>query len=176
MRLNVGCGEFMAPGWWNVDVVLRENHYNIKPDQVIDVREPLPENIEMLTMVYMGHFLEHIQPDQINPMLNNVKSRMLPGAMICIVGPDVNRASEMYWAGRIDEDLWRHTQAGAGAKDWEGDFHYWDCNERDVATFLMEAGFADVRILDIVTNRELTAWPVVARDAWQCAVIGEVGS
>jgi hypothetical protein len=172
MRLNVGCGEFKAKGWWNVDMVEIGEGYNITPDQIVDVSLPLPENIDALTMVYMGHFLEHIHPAHIQIVFDRIKERMLKGARICVVGPDVRRAKVMYDNGQIDKAQYDNCRAGAGAAHWPGDYHYWDCYEEGVVLKLTWAGFRNITPVPM-NSRALDDWPVTARTDWQCAVIGE---
>lgn len=173
MRLNVGCGEFMADGWWNIDMIEIDDGYNIHPDQIVDVSKPLPENIENLTMVYMGHFLEHIRSADHDLVFHNVKKKMLKGARICVVGPDVDKAKILFEAGKIDEALYKNCQEGAGAAHWDGDYHHWSCTEERVIRQLRWSGFNSVRPVSIYSS-ELNDWPVTARTDWQCAVLAEV--
>lgn len=167
-KLNVGCGEFRAKGWLNVDVVASKTH-RIKPDLVVDVFD-LPPDITSLDSVYCGHFLEHLRPNRIVPCLVHLRSRMRPGAEIAVVGPDVNRATNMYREGKLDEQTWRACHATLGDSEWEGCNHYWDCSEGEVIDYLKEAGFMGVRPVDI-GSPELNPYPVVARVRWQCAVL-----
>lgn len=171
MMINVGCGSFRAPmPWVNID---HTDLGDIRPDILADARE-LPPEIHGVTAAYLGHFLEHIPEDEVVHVLQCIRERMIPEARILVVGPDVKKARAMYEAGKLDATTLQH--AGKSPPDWKpewpGDVHHWDCDEKKVFYFLMEAGFSTAAIIDISQpNRFMNAFPVVARDAWQCAVV-----
>lgn len=170
MKLNVGCGEYRAHGWLNIDVVRRED-LRIVPDLVVDVFD-LPPEIKDLEAVYCGHFLEHLQPERVVDCLKHLRSRMAPGAEIAIVGPDIHKATAMYRQGTLDMGTWQacHKSKPTDEEGWVGANHYWDCHEQAVAEFLTEAGFTSVMPIPIISAR-LNSFPVVARVVWQCAVL-----
>jgi len=168
MKLNVGCGEFYADGWYNVDIIDSDRH-NIHPDQVVDILK-MPEDINYLDAVYCGHFLEHIGFNKVVPFLTNLKTRMLPSAPIVVVGPDVRRADAMHANGRLDKATRDACHKTPHDGDWYGSTHFWDCDEDLVLASLTMAGFemaAPVHIHSVRLNR----YPVVARDPWQFAAM-----
>lgn len=167
MRLNVGCGEFRAEYWINLDMVETDN---IKPDLVVDLYA-LPEDITGLTAVYCGHVMEHVPTDRIVAVLSDLRSRMIPGAGIACVGPDIDRATDMYNAGQLDKETFDMCHANVGDKQWFGDYHYWACRESELASYMIEAGFSEVHAVSMASH-ELDLYPVVSRVTWQCAVIG----
>lgn len=151
MRLNLGCGEFPAEGWVNVDC-----HAGLNPDVVADLASlPFPDN--SAEMVYAGHVFEHVDPDRLPAVLAEVR-RVLAGPLM-VVGPDLTRA-EQGWPEVVDE-----IKAGAGR--WPGDAHLWDCREDIMLGYLQDAGFtADPLPIAAVDGD----WPVVSRVAWQFAI------
>lgn len=165
--LNVGCGEFRAEGWLNIDMVETES---IRPDRVVDLYD-LPDDITDLSAVYCGHVLEHIPPDRIEDVLSTLSFRMRSWAPIVVVGPDIDRATHLYRAGLLDQATFDMCHADVGDKQWFGDYHYWECREADVVRHLEFAGFQRVRALPL-DSVELDPYPVVSRAPWQCAAIG----
>jgi len=170
MRLNVGCGEFYAPGWINVDVV-DSDKYNIHPDLVVDVMA-LPDHIRDLDAVYCGHFLEHITEDQVTEFLIRIQRRMKPGAPFVAVGPDTKRATQMYQQGRLDKETMLRCHKSTEPAGWVGAGHMWDCHEYAVAKHMITAGLQEVEPIPIRSKR-LNPYPVVARQLWQFAVIAK---
>lgn len=168
VKLNVGCGEFLADGWLNIDMVETES---IRPNRVVDLYD-LPDDITNLAAVYCGHVLEHIPPDRLGAMLSDLRARMMPGAPIACVGPDLDRAARLYGQGQLDKATFDMCHADVGDKQWFGDYHYWECREGAVVDALIGAGFREVRAVAL-GSRELDLFPVVSRAPWQCAVLAE---
>lgn len=168
MRINVGCGEFKAPyPWVNID-----HHEPYKADITADVFN-LPDTVHDVEMAYLGHFLEHIPEARVEEALRAIKERMVTGGNICIVGPDVDRAAKMYKDGLISKPELMATMKSPDDRtpEWAGDTHYWNCTEARVIDFLDAADFTGVTPVPIA-SMALNPYPVTARSAWQCAVIG----
>lgn len=179
MKLNLGCGEFYADGWLNVDLV---DQPPIRPDLVI---LPGLAGITMLAdhgpfeRIYLGHVLEHLPWHEVVPTLDRLTKMATPDARLAVVGPDVYRCIELVAAGRRTES-WlrsvledhRHFQpeenVGPGAR------HFWNCYEERV----IEALAACPRISDIEPVRDLSTlrpdWPLVAADNGQMAVTATI--
>lgn len=151
MRLNLGCGEFPAAGWVNVDC-----HAGLKPDVVADLAA-LPFPNDAAEMIYAGHVFEHVARDRLPDVLAEI-ARVLDGPLM-VVGPDLTRA-EQDWPEMVDE-----IKAGAGR--WPGDAHLWDSREDIMLELLRDAGFtADPLPVASVTGE----WPVTSRIGWQFAI------
>lgn len=161
MRLNLGCGEFYADGWVNVD--FQSPH---RKDVEVDIRQELPFETKSIAGAYLGHVLEHLTLDEALVVLCRLRPLMISHAEVMVVGPDVQIAREMLRAGEIDLDQYHLIREGGHR--WPGDDHLWLCDAEQVADLLKRAGFLSVESIDIanVSNR----WPVVSRIGWQCAV------
>lgn len=165
MRLNVGCGEFKAPGWVNMDT-----------NQALDPDIPgsllrLPREVQGVTAVYLGHVLEHIPYHYLIPALSALWLRCLDGAEVAVVGPDVLRAWELVISGLMTEE--DAIGATLGGRRWEGDAHRWPCEPRTLRRVLGQSGLR-VTQHDIKSDA-LNNFPVTSRAPWQCAFIGKVG-
>lgn len=161
MRLNVGAGLFPVEGWVNIDG-------NPKTAPVVDVRtdpkRPLPFRDESFDMVYCGHVLEHILWENLRPFLDDLWRVMKPGAGICIVGPDHERAR----AGGYSDDVVHACYGDPAWDDGTGEPHVWTCTESAVLEVLR--GTFTAMPIDI---RDLgPEWPAISRAWWQCAVLG----
>lgn len=152
MLLNIGCGEFKAKGWTNVDCWA-----GVNPDLLGDVGDlPLPDRCA--ERIYLGHVLEHLTLERLPGVLDEVR-RVAKGP-VCVVGPDVDRC-------RTPEE--RHG-AAVGGHRWPGDEHHWECSEVLMLSLLAAAGWS-MRAVPIA-NLQGSAWPVVSFAPWQFAAVG----
>lgn len=168
MKLNIGCGEFPDPAWINMDLWV-DVERGVIPNIVGSLLD-LPDEIQNVTHVYMGHVLEHIPVNDLRGALPRLWERCLDGAQVAAVGPDVKKAKLLHQRGRIDTQ----TYQGAihGACRWPGDEHHWACDEDNLTMYLKAFGL-DARKVDIKSKR-LDPFPVTSRAEWQCAAIGTV--
>lgn len=171
--LNVGCGPFYAPGWCNLDVT-RNPDGGILPDILLERYDQLPFTDGAAGAVYLGHVLEHVPWVGVIPYLIEVHRVLAPGAPVCVVGPDVKRATRMWAAGELEwewlEAVWENDLSFQEAGVWEGARHQWNADGQRVARVLEAAGFVEVEEVEL-TSARLDPFPVVSRIGWQCAVL-----
>jgi predicted SAM-dependent methyltransferase len=167
VKLNVGCGEFYADGWTNVDVA--ENDH-VKPDMICSLQS-LGDEVRDVGAVYLGHVLEHVDPVPVITSLRKLWESCVLGCRVAVVGPDVLRA----WNGVMDGTITYDDAVGAtlGARRWPGDEHRWVCYEEELVSLVRASGLTDARGVPIGSS-VLNDFPVVSRAGWQCAVIGSV--
>jgi hypothetical protein len=180
MWLNVGCGPHRAPRpWHNVDRVRREG--NTEPDEVVGDTLPYPDGT--VTRLYAGHILEHVPLPGVAALLADWIRVMHDSGHLAVVGPDVNRALELFRTGRLGRDeLWERMEHGTttsleawrrlyGATDIDPHArHHWNCIPERVIALLETAGFEKVREIPIASP-ELNDWPLVGRAEDQFAVL-----
>lgn len=160
-RLNLGCGEFYAEGWCNVDTFPGN-----RVDLVADITD-LPVQDGTTEKVYAGHVLEHLSaPYGVLAAVREVHRVLEPGGLFLAVGPDVKRARALLKNGVITEE----TEDGAlhGAYRWGTDVHLWPCHE-DRMLELIQVVFPDAHALPIQVLPPF--WPITSRAGWQCAVL-----
>ena len=165
MRVQFASGEHCFPSpWWNID-------YNTKADQKVDLLEPLPENLQEIQWAYIGHFLEHLTPDEGVDFLVRVRERMIPGGTIVIVGPDAVKGQRWYDQGRIPRFLLDAIKAhGEPIGNNRGNCHMWDCTGEAVVQQLLDAGFTDAEEFPLgELPRRFSKIPVISLDEWQFA-------
>lgn len=164
-HLNVGCGDFPAPPpWTNLDTT---SNGHVKPDIVGDLLD-LPPDLVGLTAVYLGHVLEHLPAEAVTGALIRLRRRMTWGGRVAVVGPDVPTAQALHGRGLLDTATLDGARYGAGR--WAQDVHLWECDGPKVVLMLEAAGWRHVHQIPI-GSRDLDAWPVTSRAAWQCAVL-----
>lgn len=154
MRLNLGCGEFPADGWTNVDA---------RPLPGVDVvatAMDLPFEDASAELVYAGHVLEHCTYlEQLPRALAEIRRVMAPDATLMVVGPDLDRAMSS-WKHEV-KDMWPTDPHGVDPAR-----HSWPPTAAMQQAALEHAGFMTVE-LAIADVPE--PWPVVSRIGWQFA-------
>jgi predicted SAM-dependent methyltransferase len=97
LRLHLGCGARLAPGWVNVDAFERPGL-----DLRWDLRDPLPCPDDVAEMVYSEHFLEHLEQDDAEAFLGEVARLLRPGGVLRLGVPDAGLYLRAYAEGRAD--------------------------------------------------------------------------
>lgn len=157
MRLNLGCGEYHAEGWVNVDAYT----------STVDVRarlEALPFLDGSATHVYCGHVLEHIAPIDLPAVLVEIRRVLAADGEFCVVGPDCDRIDPAK-----EPDLYAIAAKHVTTLDNPHGSHLWTCTEAKLLSYI-QAVFPGARAVLVAEVPE--TWPGVVRHAsWQCAVI-----
>lgn len=166
MRLNLGCGPFHPDGWVSIDC-----EEGMEPDVVADVLD-LPYAGNTATHVYLGHVLEHLPYSVASDVLAEAKRVLIPGGLLCVVGPDIRRAWAGFLAGAFDADTVTGVIEGNGCGGHETDVHLWTCEEPIVASLVADQ-FIAVQTPDIIALDPV--WPVASRAGWQFAVTARKG-
>lgn len=159
MRLNLGCGEYRAEGWVNVDAF-----GGARADVIADLAD-LPFEDGLATHVYAGHVLEHIAPVDIPAVLREMRRVLAADGQFCAVGPDCDRIDPAR-----DPDLYRMAAEGHDGIGLNPHApHLWSCTETRLLKYVRAVfpGAAAVLVAEVPEP-----WPVVTRtEAWQCAVL-----
>lgn len=156
LRLNIGCGEYRAPGWVNIDSWVVPG-----ADMVADIRK-LPFLDRVASHIYCGHVLEHIALDDMDRTLHELRRVLRSDGVLMVVGPCAAKARRGW-----PEEL-PNIEAGVNVLgDRPGAPHLWTPTEAKTATLLFAAGF-ELATHDIAQVPE--PWPVVSRIGWQFAL------
>jgi hypothetical protein len=86
LLLNIGCGPLTAPGWINMDAV-------IKADGVFycDVRDPIPLADGSVRHIHSEHFLPHLRQDEARRFFADCYRLLQPGGSLRFILPDVEK-------------------------------------------------------------------------------------
>lgn len=94
MRLNIGSGPDVRPGWWNCD---RDWYPGLDWQGDILDGVPLPDG--SADAVFAGHVLQMVAWVDLPRFLAEVRRLLAPGGVFRVVVPDISRAVEAWLAG-----------------------------------------------------------------------------
>lgn len=152
MRLHLGSGPVILPGWVNIDV---------RPypgvDRVLDVRDGLP--FENVSHIFAEHFIEHFELEDALRIVRECRRVLSDDGVLRLTTPNLDWVWATSYASRwaatsdttatIDIASWRHDEAAArdcvtlnrGFRAWGHKFLY---NAAMLTELLHRAGFAKV--------------------------------
>lgn len=107
LKLNLGCGQNIKPGWINVDL------YEPRADLALDLRERLPFPDNSAEIIYSEHVFEHFSlpaihdpmgwtlesgagPSEALQFLREARRVLTPGGVLSMGVPDAERAVRVY--------------------------------------------------------------------------------
>ena len=91
IRLHLGCGETIRPGWVNVDL------FEPGADLRLDLREPFPFADGIALIVHSEHLLEHLDyPREVEHVLRESFRVLVSGGRFSVGVPDAARAVQLY--------------------------------------------------------------------------------
>lgn len=163
MKVNVGCGEFPADGWLNIDCT------HPSADVRFDVTTGLPPVGGPIDRLYAGHVLEHLSLDDLPAILAawRCSPDVTPNTILAVVGPDCDAGDRLLAQGLLLPDT--HRDILTGGDRWPGDQHLWRSTEGDTARVLRAAGWSPTPATDWQLRDD--GWPVVALVGWQFALL-----
>jgi hypothetical protein len=83
LRLNVGCGRNIKPGWINIDMEGDAEFH-------LDVRRGLPFADASASIVYSEHFFEQLEFSDAQRFLRESLRVLRPGGLFSVVVPDAS--------------------------------------------------------------------------------------
>lgn len=133
LQLNVGSGQrpFAAP-FINIDI---NPHWS--PDLVADVSSlPYPDN--SCSLIVSHHQLEHVEISKADEMLREWHRLLCPGGSLLIFVPDLQRLTEAWMQGRINDYIFCVNLHGAWMGH-EADLHRWSYTYMSLVSKLHKA-------------------------------------
>ncbi|GAB3099859.1 class I SAM-dependent methyltransferase [Lysobacter terrae] len=108
LKLHIGCGPCLLPGWINLDV-----H---PAPLATNVLWGLPFAEGSVRLIFLSHLLEHLfYPNDVMPFLSELLRVLEPGGVVRIVVPDIAQCIEAYQ--RDDAAFFEHRIEHWGAGD-----------------------------------------------------------
>jgi hypothetical protein len=142
MRLNLGCGEDIRPGYLNVDLKKRDG-----VDLVANVLT-LSFPPQSFTDIFMGDIIEHLYLPQAGKLLRNCYEWLKPQGTLMIHGPNLPFLANKLADGGDYNDLvhfealkWLYGITPAGESDSPFMIHYWNYSKESLSHLLREVGF-----------------------------------
>lgn len=148
MRLHLGCGENILPGWVNIDLGINDPRVTVG-----DVRDLDAIAVDgAASQIYACHVLEHIPRADEVPVLSHWCSKLRPGGACFIAVPDFNflvaqyaralAAGEPWWTKTIIDPL---MGGFADGHDDEHNHHHSPFDYAYLEHLMAEAGFVGIR-------------------------------
>jgi predicted SAM-dependent methyltransferase len=164
LKLHIGCGKGILPGWVNIDV-----H---PAPLAMNVLRGLPFAAGSARYVFVSHLLEHLFfPRDVKPFLAELRRVVAPGGTVRIVVPDVEQCIEAYgtrnaafFASRRETWPWWPENptrledflaySGAGAEPaYLFESHKYGYDMETLQRILEEAGFTNVERSGFMASR-----------------------
>lgn len=171
IRINLGCGAKVWPGFINVD--LPNNWTGKQPDVVADVTKPLPFSDGYADEVHAYHLFEHLHRNEAPNILLDWIRVLKPGGALILEMPCLDKILALfdYYAQNqkpIDPRLTMWGLFGDPGYKNDAMVHRWCYSVAELTNLLQEAGMTGiieetpkthqpVRDMRIVSWRPLTA-------------------
>jgi predicted SAM-dependent methyltransferase len=153
VKVNVGAGTVVLPGWINTDVLWRSGMY-------LDLTKPWPVPPESIDRIYGDNVIEHFSLPTVRDVLRHCYQALRPGGAIRLATPDLERTARAY----LDDPaltaahLERHRRHGYPAEHpadmlrvtyaYHGHHRGYIFDWAALSAELAAAGFADIRRYD----------------------------
>jgi|GEM_PF-246551 len=150
IRLNLGCGDKILPGYVNVDVV--ESRAGKKPDVLCDLRKLEPFADDTVDEILAVHVVEHFWRWEVLDVLREWARVLKPGGKMILECPNLISACESFLkepkaaAGSGPEGQ-RSMWVFYGDPRWQDPYmvHRWGYTPQSLAKLMEEAGLVDAR-------------------------------
>lgn len=129
-KLHIGCGNFRLKDHLNVDLFGN-------PDEVVDLNKPLPYANERFEVIIGMHIFEHLDPTNMDEIIESWKRVLQPGGKIVLEMPDFDALIEEYTkTGRKEVLEWIF-----GNQRDPGQQHRWGWNHKRLGDLFESHGF-----------------------------------
>jgi predicted SAM-dependent methyltransferase len=173
LKLHVGCGPNIKPGWINIDL------FSYVADLQLDVRERFPFDDGAVIVSYSEHFFEHLNRHDGEALnfLREQRRLLSPDGVLSMGVPDGALAAVAYatndpeYYARVSQEIapnWVQTRMDRLNYDYrQGDEHRYAYDFETLAKLLNEAGFSRVntRPFDPDLDTKRREWGTLYIDA-----------
>lgn len=144
VRLNLGCGVDIRPGWINVDLWVKADE--VVPDNIVALGEFEPASADE---ILASHSLEHLSQEEALQALRRWYEVLKSGGLLTVVVPDVIfnlRLFLEFWE-RNDPRTWDfRAKTIWGNQNHGGEYHRWGYDEAQLRQAFEQTGFVDVKV------------------------------
>ncbi len=137
MKLHVGCGSVILPGWTNLDIEALPG-----VDLVDDIRSLRKIEDSSCEKIYACHVLEHVGRHEVQDVLTLWCKKLRPGGTLRLAVPDFEKALSWYKEhGHIPDIL----GLVAGGQKNSYDYHGMIFDKKFLSSLLENAGFTSIQ-------------------------------
>lgn len=146
MKLHLGCGQIIKPGWENLD---------LEPGaggRSVDLTKPLPYPSGTVEAVFSEHFIEHITQEQGKALLRECHRVLIPGKWVRVSTPNLYVLAKDYlydntsrWQQTGWEPMTPAELLNQGMRFWGHQYLY---DARELTRAFHRAGFTNVRLVE----------------------------
>ena len=142
MKLNVGSGDKIWPGFVNCDL-------HAQADINTDCKR-LPIADDLVEEIHAIHFVEHMQRLEVENMLMDWHRTMKRGAKLVIEVPCMNKIAQNIVNGERDLRITLMGIFGDPRDDKHGMMHHWCYTKEELSDILEQCGFKEIRVMEPV--------------------------
>ena len=140
MKLHLGCGNVLLPGWTNVDI---DDIPGIDIKDDVTKLDKIKDN--SCEIIYASHVLEHFGRNEFESILKLWNKKLKLKGILRLAVPDFEKAIRWYGkTGKIEDVL---GQLSGGQKS-EFDYHKMVYDKKILTNILEICGFGDIREWD----------------------------
>lgn len=140
MKLHVGCGNVILPGWTNVDL---EDLPGI--DLQDDIRELKKIKNGQCDIIYASHVLEHVGRNEFEEVIKTWNKKLRMGGILRIAVPDFEKVIKWYQKTHNILDI---TGLVSGGQKTEYDYHQMIFDKKFLSEILEKCGFDNIHEWD----------------------------
>lgn len=142
MKLHLGCGPKIIPGFIHIDV-LAADHIQHQCSVCV-----LPFPAESIELIYASHVLEHFRRSEYRNVLREWYRVLVTGGILRLAVPDFAACAKIYYEEGLKDGLTGLVGLICGGQRNEYDFHKMVFDEPFLTEQLFSIGFCEVRLWD----------------------------
>lgn len=140
VRLHIGCGTHIWPGWTNCDL-------HAEADVNTDGRT-LPFDADYADEIHAIHFIEHVPRLDLDNMLTEWRRVLKPGGKLVLELPCLNKMAQSVVDGEKNIRLTLLGMYGDPRDPRPGMMHQWGYTKEEITEVLRQCDFKDVTAME----------------------------
>lgn len=140
MKLHVGCGNVILPGWTNLDI---EKLPGVDIIDDITTLTKIPDN--SCDIIYASHVLEHVGRNEFEDVIRIWNKKLKKNGTLRIAVPDFEKIIIWYQRTKYIIDI---VGLVSGGQKTKYDYHKMIYDKKSLTEILLKMGFNDIREWD----------------------------
>lgn len=140
MKLHVGCGDVILPGWTNLDI---EKLPGVDVVDDITTLTKIPDN--SCDIIYASHVLEHVGRNEFENVIRTWNYKLKKNGILRIAVPDFEKIIIWYQKTKQIIDV---VGLVSGGQKTKYDYHKMIYDKKRLTEILLDLGFHDIREWD----------------------------